>query len=168
MSQSARRGVNLAAFAATVVLGKATREFKGDGTPILKTPGLKELHAVKIGQQEIPLKEERTYPTDASGHNFEKVEEEITWREVLPNDEIAVCRSILSNDGIWQKDATVYITGEWEVEPTQAAEAEQTEQSEAPASSADLAALLNDENGDTDENADAELPPVESKPAKRR
>jgi hypothetical protein len=90
-----------------------TRAFAGDGTPYLKVPGLLAVIAVRVNHAELPLSETREYPTDHT-HQRLMAEEFATVSLQHSQDGCPILlRSILSNDGMWQKDEPIYVTGDW-------------------------------------------------------
>jgi hypothetical protein len=96
-----------------------TRSFTGDGSPYLKIEGsrLVNLERVRVGTLEVPLSEERIYPRDASMSNFQNEPEALVQVVDQPDGSQVLMRSILSNDGIWQKNVPVFLTGDWEDVP---------------------------------------------------
>ena len=97
-------------------LGTA-RVFTGDGSALLKVPGIVSVSQVRIGDTILPLFEERTYPTDSTGTKFEDREEKMLDIQTDPADGTpTLLRSKLSNDGLWQAGQIVYVSGEWEDE----------------------------------------------------
>jgi hypothetical protein len=100
-------------------VNERTKKFLGTGNEFLIVPGLVKLEGVRIGQQEIPLTEERAYPTDANGQFLDKVNEEIISVQAMPDGRPVLLRSVLSNDGVWQKGAAIYVTGEWNEDKAQ-------------------------------------------------
>ncbi len=100
-----------------------TRAFVGDGTDMLRLPYCTRVDAVRIGTMPLPETEVRKYPIDAAGRLQEVVEP--LWKvDVLPDGTPVLLRAIISNDGIWQKDANIYITGEWDTKAEDKAKAE--------------------------------------------
>lgn len=97
-----------------------TRVFTGDGSPYLRVPGLLAVEAVRVGNQDIPLFEEREYPKDAQQKRFETKQEPLIALDHADDGTPILLRSILSNDGMWQKGQPVYVTGEWADQPTPA------------------------------------------------
>jgi hypothetical protein len=96
--------------------GANTKKFVGNGTPFLEVPGLVTVKAVRIGDVEIPLIETRKHPTDSTLTNFVEVEEKIIDLQTNPDGVKTLLRSILSNNGIWQAGASIFVTGDWEGE----------------------------------------------------
>lgn len=102
-------------------IAQNTRVFEGNGTPFLRVPGLKTLEKVAVGTQEVPLTEEREYPTDGTGLRLKSQTLKIVDVQIAPDGTPVLLRSIYSNDGIWQKGARIYVTGEFEADATGAA-----------------------------------------------
>lgn len=93
-----------------------TRMFTGDGTPFLRLPDLKTVEVVRLGSTVLPFTERRRYPLDADGNHHQEVTHELLTIEVDEDGTPVLLRSKLSNDGIWQKGATIAVTGEWGAE----------------------------------------------------
>src|SRR5205085_2256456 len=92
-----------------------TREFEGSGTPYLKVPGLVSLSAVRVGQAEVPLAHEITYPVSAGDPPQMKTETlDLVRLETLADGTPVLLRNIVSNDGMWQTGVKVYVTGQWQ------------------------------------------------------
>lgn len=142
-------------------LDARTREVKGDGGPFLKVPGLVSIAAIAvmstIGRIQLALDETRLVmlnhderqPRGAVHEPLFDLQNEGTPQAVL-------ARSILSNDGNFQKDAAFYVTGEWNDESSSdksndqspSDEPEKTENS-APESAPDKAKDSDDETPDS-------------------
>lgn len=122
-----------------------TRVFVGLGTAFLLVAGLVQVESVRIDGQEIPLFEDRSYPLDGSLTRFETVREEIIGKTEHPETGVPILlRSKLSNDGIWQKDSQIHVTGEWADDDAPAAKAPK-----APAAKAATPDKVETEDGDT-------------------
>ncbi len=96
--------------------GGESRSFTGDGTPFLRVPGLQSLESVRVGTADLPRTGEFRFPKTGQKGFF--VDSVLPLYE-LTRDEAGtpfLLRSETSNDGIWQKDFTVYVTGEWDAE----------------------------------------------------
>jgi hypothetical protein len=91
-----------------------TRRFEGEGKPILPVPGLLKLEAVRLGTMRLPLEERREFPADDM--HLRKVN--IGWGVVqldhLPDNTPVLLRNFSSNDGIFQSEVPVWVTGEWD------------------------------------------------------
>jgi hypothetical protein len=94
-------------------LDARTRRIVGDGSPFLMVEGLQSVESVRVGTTDIPLVEVRRYPEDASGRLGAPVERRLVDLQTAPDGRQVLLRSSLSNDGVWQKDAPVYVTGDW-------------------------------------------------------
>lgn len=89
------------------------RVFKGDGTPYLRVPGLVALEKVVIGNMTIPFSEARAYPIDVSLQRHQTVQEPLIHVTRDNDGTPVIMRSLVSNDGLWQKDANVTVIGCW-------------------------------------------------------
>lgn len=98
--------------------GGTTREFVGDGTGHLRTPGLRGMPtAVRIGGLELPLTLEQRFPLHPDPS--EKITITVPMIDVVrDHDGVPVLRrNQQSNDGYWQKGERIYVQGEWEDPP---------------------------------------------------
>jgi len=96
-----------------VVNGK-TRVFKGTGKATLAVLGLLVLERVRIGRQVIPQYQEMEFPDNRRYEQNNRTELPLV---MLTDDEDGtrvLVRSTLSNDGVWQEGADIYVTGEWD------------------------------------------------------
>lgn len=89
------------------------RVFEGDGSHILRVPGLVTLEGVRVGPQSIPLTEDIEVPVDPQHSRKEIQSVSLVKLEVTPDGEEVLLRSLLSNDGLWQAGAKIYVAGEW-------------------------------------------------------
>lgn len=112
-----------------------TRLFLGEGSPFLRVPGLVALQSVRIGAMHLPLYEAREYPTDRTMRRVETVQEQVVAVNRADDDTPILMRGVISNDGIWQAGAPIYVSGVWEAteaegptEPGGTEPAETTEQ----------------------------------------
>ena len=90
-----------------------TRTFVGDGTPLLKTPGLKKVDGVMVGNLSIPISIKEKYPTSPMLNEVSVVDEPLFAIRVM-DGETYLLRSLRSNHGMWQKDVEIRIMGDWD------------------------------------------------------
>ncbi len=90
------------------------KEFKGDGSALLREPGLKKVNRVRVGATELPKSIKESVPTDLTHSKFEEHEFDMYQLDVDGTGTPVLLRSIKSNDGLWQDGVSVYIDGEWE------------------------------------------------------
>lgn len=90
--------------------------FVGDGTPVLRVPGLKEVKKLFIGNEELPLKIKELQLVDSAG-NTEPVEIDMVQLTKDAEGEILL-RNKKSNDGIWQDGQKFYIEGVFDTPKT--------------------------------------------------
>jgi hypothetical protein len=90
-----------------------TRAFVGDGGPLLVVPGLKELLGVRIGLMNLPLNFQRRFPLDNECKEQVNVPWPLVMLDNLPDETPVLLRNECCNNGVWQVDEKVYITGEW-------------------------------------------------------
>lgn len=100
--------------------GGETRTFIGDGGPILEVPGLVEVKAVRVGRTLLPLIEKRSYPVNKQNKQQEVEEPMIDLSRRADGMEV-LRRSILSNQGNWQKGVAIYVNGIWKEDGTEQA-----------------------------------------------
>lgn len=97
-----------------------SREFKGDGTPFLKVPGLRALAAgdgaVRVGDLELPAVYTYRVPLDVSLTEFETRSEPLVKLDRAPDGTPILLRNKHSNDGIWQPGLSIFVDGEWDEE----------------------------------------------------
>jgi hypothetical protein len=93
-----------------------TRELKGNGSSFLSAKGLKRLIAIHIGNRELPLFEERSYPVDATGQRLVTVNEPLVKLDRRSDNTPVIIRALISNDGRWPAGVKIFVTGEWEDE----------------------------------------------------
>jgi hypothetical protein len=92
-----------------------TKVFDGNGTPFLKVPGLVRVEAVRVNAMDLPLQRVVEYRTDAAeGSAAERMTLPLVVVDRDEDGTPVLLRSMLSNDGIWQDGAKVYVTGEWD------------------------------------------------------
>lgn len=101
-------------------MAKNIRQFVGDGTPLLKVPGLKEVTSVRVGSADIPLSIEERVPTDPDAKLHQTVEVALIKLDKLEDGTPVLMRSVKSNNGMWQNGVAVYVGGKWsgDKEPT--------------------------------------------------
>lgn len=92
------------------------RFFVGDGSTTLKLPGCVGVYGVRVGHTDIPEKSEIEV-VDPSNHEKTILCDNLMW-ELSLNEANEPClrRSMMSNDGVWQKDAQIAVRGLWEDE----------------------------------------------------
>lgn len=90
-----------------------TQEFLGTGTPYLEVPGLTRVTAVRVGNQELPLTAPLKFPVTAGGELY-TCQDPLVSLQRNGNGVPVLLRNTRSNDGIWQKDCPIYVSGEWE------------------------------------------------------
>ena len=100
-----------------------TRAFVGDGSEILAIPHCIGVSSIRIGMMPLPEYEDREYVVDASGRKT-TVREPLWKVEALPDGTPIVLRGLISNDGIWQAGANIYVTGEWDTKAEEKAKAD--------------------------------------------
>lgn len=95
-----------------------TRQFtvtEDKGSPYLPVPGLKKVTAVRVGSTPVPLTQTLTYPVNgANPPRFETEEADMIALTRREDGTPILLRSQLSNDGIWQPNVPIFISGEWE------------------------------------------------------
>lgn len=94
------------------------REFRGDGTPYLKVPGLLKLAegdgAVRVGDLELPATYTYQVPLDGSERpQMETRTEPMVILRNAPDGTPILLRNRHSNEGMWQDGVAVYVDGEW-------------------------------------------------------
>jgi hypothetical protein len=104
------------------VASARTRSFVGNGSPFLMVASpeqakLREVEAVRVGNQALSLICVRSYPVDAQ-MSLERVEEPMIEVQTRSDGAQFLARSVLSNDGIWPQGVPVFVTGEWELAPS--------------------------------------------------
>ena len=100
-----------------------TREFRGDGSPYLLTPGLLALDAegaVRVGSLELPATLTREEPLNTGLTLFQTITEPMVQLDQAPDGTRVLLRNLRSNDGLWQEGTPVYVSGEWETETSPA------------------------------------------------
>lgn len=91
-----------------------TREFVGDGTHILRVPGLKKLLGVTCeGGIEIPLEHSEQVVADAGGR-LATDSFPMLLLDHLPDGCPILRRHEKSNDGLWQDRFSFFVKGEWD------------------------------------------------------
>lgn len=95
---------------------KNVRQFVGDGTPVLKVPGLKEVTSVRVGTADIPLTMTEQVPIDVDARRHETHEIALIKLDKAPDGTPILLRSIKSNNGMWQAGVPVFVGGKWEGE----------------------------------------------------
>lgn len=150
-------------------LDARTREVQGDGGPFLKVPGLVTLSAIAvmstIGRVPLALDETRLVMINHDERQpREAVHEPMFDLQNAGTTQAVLARSILSNDGNFQKDASFYVTGDWHDEPSHDEpshdEPEETDKSEASTTGAAVAATppATDGKNAADDKTDVEEP----------
>jgi hypothetical protein len=95
-------------------LAKNVRKFVGEDKKFLPVPGLKELKAVRVGQNPEYLTDiEFETPTDATLKKF-KAEKQPLFMTTVIDGVPHLLRNTLSNDGVFQKDESFYVHAVWE------------------------------------------------------
>ncbi|MEO7718160.1 MAG: hypothetical protein ABIY70_18310 [Capsulimonas sp.] len=89
------------------------RQFVGTGTPFLAVLGLTLLQGVRVGSMALPLTIEQEFPTDQTMKRLQVQTSDLVKLETSPDGEPFLLRSKQSNDGIWQKDIPIFVTGVW-------------------------------------------------------
>ena len=95
------------------------RIFEGDGSPFLRVPGLKSLEGMALGtargRVSLPLDETRPHMVSADEREPRQDQVEPLFElQGAGTEEATLVRSVLSNDGRFQKGTTFYVSGEWE------------------------------------------------------
>lgn len=98
-----------------------TRICVGDGSGYLKTPGLIEVFSVAWPGGGMPLFERREFPTDHTLMRLESHDCPLMLLTQTDMGETALRRSIISNDGVWQKGVEFFVKGVWAKDPDRAA-----------------------------------------------
>ena len=92
---------------------KNVRQFVGDGSPVLKVPGLKEVTSVRVGTADIPLTMTEQVPIDVDAKRHETHEIALIKLDKAPDGTPILMRSIKSNNGMWQAGVPVFVGGKW-------------------------------------------------------
>ena len=92
---------------------KNIRQFVGDGSPVLKVPGLKEDTSVRVGTVDIPLTMTEEVPLDIDAKRHETHEIALIKLDKAPDGTPTLLRSIKSNNGMWQAGVPIFVGGKW-------------------------------------------------------
>lgn len=91
------------------------REFTGDGTPHLRVPGLVgDPGAVRVDRIELPTRLKMGFPDNHLNGQIIHSDMQILRVDSDTDGVPVLLRSIVSNDGIWQKGHKVFVWGDWE------------------------------------------------------
>ena len=91
------------------------REFAGNGTPHLRVPGLVgDPTAVRVDMIDLPLRLKMSFPDNHLNGQTVHSDMQILRMETDSDGTPVLLRSMISNDGVWQKGHKVFVWGEWE------------------------------------------------------
>lgn len=89
-----------------------TRVFTGNGTSFLRVPGCSGVETIRIGPSPLPLTVQRPYVLNGAMVTEMREEALVSFQRDTDGCPVLI-RSAISNDGIWQEGAPIYICGEW-------------------------------------------------------
>ena len=91
------------------------REFVGSGTPHLRVAGLVgDPEAVRVDMIDLPTRLPMRFPDNHLNGKTVPTDMPILRVEIDSDGTPVLLRSMISNDGVWQKGHKVFVWGEWE------------------------------------------------------
>ena len=91
------------------------REFVGNGTPHLRVAGLVgDPEAVRVDMVDLPARLSMRFPDNHLNGQTVHTDMPILRIEIDSDGTPVILRSMISNDGVWQKGHKVFVWGQWE------------------------------------------------------
>ncbi len=91
------------------------REFTGSGTPHLRVAGLiGDPTAVRVDMVDLPMRLTMRFPDNHLNGQTVHTDMPILLMQIDSDGTPVILRSMISNDGLWQKGHKIFVWGDWE------------------------------------------------------